>query len=140
MESKALEAKIKHLEFIQLTITRMAANSFLIKGWSVTLIAALAVLSAKDARVSFIVIAFFPATTFWGLDSYYLRQEKLFRKLYDSVRVKSEQEIDFSLDTKPFEKQVDSWLRVAFSKTLMAFHLAALGAILVITICVAVIE
>jgi hypothetical protein len=36
-----MEAKHKHLDFIQLTITRMAANSFLLKGWCVTLIAAL---------------------------------------------------------------------------------------------------
>ena len=31
------ENKRKHLEFIQQVITRMNANSFLIKGWAVTL-------------------------------------------------------------------------------------------------------
>ncbi len=29
--------KIKHLEFIQLTITRMNVNSFLVKGWCLVL-------------------------------------------------------------------------------------------------------
>ena len=32
-----MEQKIKHLEFIQTTINRMAGNSFLLKGWTVTL-------------------------------------------------------------------------------------------------------
>ncbi len=35
----------KHLEFLQAVITRMAGNSFLIKGWSVTLVAALLALT-----------------------------------------------------------------------------------------------
>ena len=33
--------KIKHLEFIQSTITRMNQNSFQIKGWMITLVSAL---------------------------------------------------------------------------------------------------
>jgi hypothetical protein len=39
--------KIKHLEFIQGVITRMNANSFQIKGWSVTITAALLALYAS---------------------------------------------------------------------------------------------
>ena len=40
--------KLKHLEFIQAAINRMAGNLFMLKGWSVTLIAALFALAAKD--------------------------------------------------------------------------------------------
>ena len=32
------ENKLKHLEFIQNIITRMNSNSFVIKGWSITLV------------------------------------------------------------------------------------------------------
>jgi len=32
-------SKIAHLGFIQATITRMGTNSFMIKGWAVTLVA-----------------------------------------------------------------------------------------------------
>ena len=127
-----MEAKLKHLEFVQQTITRMAANSFFLKGWSITLISALAVLAQKDTNTNFWVIALVPATTFWGLDGYFLRQEKLFRKLYDSVRIKSEAEIDFSMDVSPFQNQVGSWLRLVFSSTLVAFHLTILLAVLLI--------
>ncbi len=43
-----MENKIKHLEFIQIVITRMNVNSFFLRGWSVTLVAALFALAAKD--------------------------------------------------------------------------------------------
>jgi hypothetical protein len=33
------ESELKHLEFIQGVIARLANNSFLLKGWSVTLVA-----------------------------------------------------------------------------------------------------
>ena len=46
----ANENKIKHLEFIQLTIIRMNVNSFLVKGWLITLVAAVFVLSQKDTN------------------------------------------------------------------------------------------
>lgn len=45
------EKKLKHLEFLQNVITRMNSNSFMIKGWAITLVSALFVLAAKDANV-----------------------------------------------------------------------------------------
>ena len=47
----------KYLEFIQQTITRMANNSFLLKGWTVTLSAAIFALAAKDADTSPALVA-----------------------------------------------------------------------------------
>ena len=41
--------KLKHLEFIQGIITRMANNSFMLKGWAVTLVAGIFALSSKDS-------------------------------------------------------------------------------------------
>ena len=34
---------------------------------------------------------------FWILDSYYLQQERLYRELYDDVRLQTEEKIDFSM-------------------------------------------
>jgi len=34
-----MENKVKHLEMIQAVIARMATNSFMFKGWAVTLVA-----------------------------------------------------------------------------------------------------
>ena len=71
--------KIKHLEFIQSTITRMNQNSFQIKGWMITLVSALLALYASSENVIYILIAIAPAVVFWFLDAYYLQQERRFR-------------------------------------------------------------
>jgi hypothetical protein len=115
-----MEAKLKHLEMIQSVITRMAGNSFLLKGWTVTLVSALFVLSEVDKNQNFVLLALLPAMAFWGLDSYYLRQERLFRKLYDKVRTLDPVSIDFSMNTTGL--QVQSVPRVMFSVSQFWFH------------------
>ena len=100
-----MENKIKHLEFIQSIINRMANHSFLMKGWAITLVAALFALASKDANKKYIVIAFLPVIIFWILDGYFLSRERLFRRLYDKVRNLDEKEIDFSMDISKFEER-----------------------------------
>jgi hypothetical protein len=116
------ESKLKHLEFIQSVINRMAGNSFLLKGWSVTLVSALFVLAAKDSNKKYIVVAYFPVLVFWILDAYFLSQERLFRNLYDGVRRKTENDVDFSMDTQPFADSRTRWRVALFSKTLFVFY------------------
>jgi hypothetical protein len=52
------EKKIKHLEFLQNVITRMNSNSFLIKGWTVTIVSALFALASKDANINYILVSY----------------------------------------------------------------------------------
>ena len=121
-----------HLSQIQLTIIRIAANSFLIKGWSVTLVAALFALASVDTRQEFAWLALLPAVTFWTLDGYYLRQERLFHKLWDSVRAAPLGKLSgdtFSMNTEPFEEEVDSRFAVMRSFTLLFFHGAIFAAV-----------
>lgn len=80
------ENNIKHLEMIQGVITRMGTNSFMLKGWAVTLVAGLFALSDKKTDQGFFLIAYMPTVLFWILDSYYLLQERRFRVIYDKVR------------------------------------------------------
>ena len=103
------EKKLKHLEFIQAVVNRMSGNSFLLKGWSVTLVAALFALAAKDSNKNYIVVAYFPVLIFWLLDAYFLSQERLFRSLYEAVSKTSEDHIDFSMSTEPFENSKNNW-------------------------------
>ncbi len=131
-----MENKIRHLEIIQGVINRMANNSFLLKGWSVVLVAALFALAAKDSSAGFIYLAYFPAIAFWSLDGYFLRQERLYRKLYDKVRTQKEEEIVFSMNTFEFNKEVSCWFCTCFSPTLRIFHGAILGTILIVIIIV----
>jgi hypothetical protein len=71
-----MENKRAHLEMIQGVINRMAGNSFLLKGWTITLVAALFALAQKESNPMFMYLAYFPSTVFWALDAYYLRQER----------------------------------------------------------------
>ena len=128
-----MESKIRHLEMIQAIIDRMARNSFMLKEWTVLAVSALFVLAVGVSGCPLnCLIALFPTTAFWLLDGYYLWQERLFRKLYDKVRVLDEEDVDFSMNTSSVVPEVDRWLSVTFSKTLVGFY----GAVLA-TICVA---
>ncbi len=117
-----MEAKMKHLEFIQSIINRMARNSFFLKGWSVTLVAAIFALSAKDSNATLVPVAYMPAIIFWFLDAYFLRQERLYRNLYDHVRQLNEHNIDFNLNATMYSTPKDSYFAVMFSITLRMFH------------------
>lgn len=93
-----MENKHKHLEMIQGVINRMANNSFLLKGWTVTLVAGIFALASKDANKIYFLITYVPIVVFWVLDAYYLYQERLYRKLYDKVCKTAEGDIDFSMN------------------------------------------
>jgi len=121
------EDQRKHLELIQAVITRMAGNSFLIRGWSVTLVSALFALAAKDAARAFVIVSYFPCVMFWCLDAYYLSQERKFRSLYEAVR--KAHSTDFGMNTKATEQPRDSWSFAFFSKTILIFHGAILAVI-----------
>jgi hypothetical protein len=129
-----MEEKLKHLEIIQNVINRMAGNSFRLKGWSVTLTAAIFALAAKDGNANLIPVAYFPVLIFWFLDAYFLHQEGLYRKLYDTVRVKDRSQIDFSMDTTPFQGDVAPYLKVMFSITLRCFHGALLLSVIIVNL------
>lgn len=127
-----METKLKHLEFVQTVINRMAGNSFLLKGWSVTLVSAVFVLAVKDGNASVIPVAYLPVLVLWFLDAYFLRQERLYRKLYDAVRALPDDQIDFSLDASKYSTAVAGYLATIWSITQRWFH----GVLLLVVIAV----
>ena len=129
-----MESKLKHLEMIQAVVNRMANNSFLLKGWSVTLISALLALAAANSDRRFVYVAVLPLLMFWLLDAYFLRQERLFRKLYDRVRMLDANAIDFSMNTMPYVKDTASWIGVMFSRTLLIFYGALFIGVVIIAV------
>lgn len=127
------ENKRQHLKMIQGVINRMAGNLFFLKGWAITLIAALFALAAKDTNLKYIIVAYFPVLIFWILDGYFLSQERLFRDLYNDVRKRDEKDIDFSMDAKEYRKnERNSWLCSMFSSTLLWFYIPLIVVMLVI--------
>lgn len=128
-----MENKLKHLEFIQGAINRMAGNLFFLRGWTITLIAALLALLVKWTNPDYIFIVYFLVIIFWILDGYFLSQERLFRALYNHVRKLDEKDIDFSMNTEEYKKdKKNSWLRAMFSPTLIVFYLSLIGVALLI--------
>ena len=115
----------------------MAGNLFLLKGWSITLIAALFALAAKDSNQAYAALAYFPLLMFWTLDGYFLSQERCFRALYDHVRTLNESQIDFSMDTRPFKSEYrNTWSGAMLSRTLLVYYVSLAAILLVLMVLV----
>ena len=118
----------KEIDLIQGVINRMANNSFLLKGWTITIIVAVLALT-KDTLVTndvtyFSLILLIPLVVFWYLDAFFLHKERCYIKLYDWVienRLKTE-EFQYNLNYRRFEKKVDSILKIMWSDTLLTFY------------------
>ncbi len=113
----------KHLDYIQNTINRMANNSFLIKGWTITFISLLFILAVRESNIWLLALSLLPLFCFWGLDAYYLKQEKLFRELYDLVRAGKINE-PFTMNVKKYvnKKKVMNWFLILFSTTIAPIY------------------
>ena len=121
---KIMENKIEHLKMVQNTISRMSANSFNLKGWSITLITGLVALHKNSLAIISPLLFLLPLLVFWGLDAYYLYQERLFRRLYDKVR---RNEIS-NFEMNPFcDNTIDKkiqWFQCLLSHTELAFYIS----------------
>lgn len=73
---KKIEARIEHLKMIQTNISRMASNSFIVKGWSVTSIGAIYAfwLTSKNNYLLWLILGV--TILFWFHDAYYLIRGK----------------------------------------------------------------
>lgn len=117
------EKKLKHLEFIQNTITRMSTNSFIIKGWVITLVSALFALAAKESNPKFALITYVAIPLFWYLNGFFLMQERRYRALYDIVRIEEEDKIDFRMDAKSFNSGKNTLISSVFSKSIWPLYI-----------------
>lgn len=116
----------KEIDLIQGCINRMSNNSFLLKGWTISINGVILALFSKNINKFFIGLIIILITfIFWRLDAYYLRLEKMFRKLYEwklETRKKGNEENFYSLNTEKFEREVSGILKTMFSKTLFLFY------------------
>lgn len=127
----------KEIDLIQSCINRMAQNSFVVKGWMISLVAVIiALLPEKidiDIRV-LCVLAFAVTLCFWYLDAFFLKTEKLYRWKYAWVIQNRPNTLDFAYDLNPHN--CNTWiggadepcvLCVMFSKTLLPLYLLFVG-------------
>lgn len=117
-----VDQKIRFLEMIQSIIGRMASNSFMLKGWAVTLVAGTFALS-KDFQDIFLLIVYVPIILFWFLDSYYLQLERKYRTLYNKVTCQSPKIVDFKLNIeKSSYENKTSYIQCLISITEFGFY------------------
>lgn len=127
------DAQVKHLEFIQSVIARLATNSFLAKGWAITVAGALYGFAVSHLNPWIALLGVVPAVAFWWLDGYFLRAERLFRLLYDDARRPGTKVELFSMNVSPYQSDRHcSWRATIFSPTLRVFYgiLLAIGLII----------
>lgn len=111
----------KEIEIIQSIIRRMAFNSFLIKGWTLTLVVASLLLNHNFEEKW---LGFIPLVVFGFLDAFYLRQEKLFRKLHDWTKDNRLQSDEYIFDTNVEERfgEKVNFISVMCSKAIAPFY------------------
>lgn len=117
-----------HLQFIQNVITRMNANSFQVKTWTVSIIVALAALAVNSKNYIYILISVVPTILFWTLDSYYLQQERKFRGLYKDVVLGNVQL--YLMQINRYREGMYQFSSAFFSKAIINFYGAILASIL----------
>lgn len=109
-EGNKVEIVHKELDLIQSVIQRMANNSFMIKGWAITLFVGL-ISFFKLSKLSDIILGIcllLIVFSFYYLDAFFLWTERKYRDLYKDV-IQKRQNNDFnnlySLSTQPYEKE-----------------------------------
>jgi hypothetical protein len=126
------EAHLKHLEMIQAVIARMAQNSFVIKGWSITLVSALIAFGGEKSDPRYAILAVAAALVFWGLDAYYLQLERRFRLLYDDAASRDMGTLSLNAST-----YASPYFQALVSPAVVLPHSLVVGLALVVPLCLA---
>lgn len=129
----------KEIDLIQACINRMAQNSFMVKGWTISLVAVVLALLPESFDLRGLCLVGIVATAcFWFLDAFFLRTEKLYRWKYDWViakRLKTDENcynLDpynsemWLFDEDGVQKQIPSIPKIMFTKTLIPIYLPLL--------------
>lgn len=137
----SIEEIHKEIDLIQACITRMAQNSFVIKGWFVSIYAVILALLPERVNMFLLCISLVAVNViFWYLDGFFLRTEKIYRKIYDWVlaeRPQNNRELMYQLNPIKFKgkiEEVESICTVMWSKTLRWFYLIPLVIVIVVYI------
>jgi len=125
----------KEIDLIQSCISRMAQNSFVVKGWTITLVAVVLALLPERFNSNLLSLIGIVATLcFWYLDGFFLRTEKLYRWKYEWVIENRLVNKLYFYDLNPYNQKM--WkvnddgnslkkpkiLRVMFTKTLTPIY------------------
>lgn len=116
----------KEIDLIQECIRRMSHNSFIVKGWALTVLAGVTAFTHGDNFKDVVLLicsTAIPFVCFWFLDAFFLHTERKYRKMYDIMlekRKKGDTSNQFELNPKHIS--VDSFGKTLFSTTLLIFY------------------
>jgi hypothetical protein len=120
------EGLYKEIDLIQGCINRMSQNSFMLKGWALTVFAGVTAFTKGENLSSLLTIIFtmiVPYTCFWLLDSFFLQTEKKYRRLYHQVITKRKLgNLEGQFDLNPNQVETECYLKSLFSLTLLVFY------------------
>lgn len=123
----------KELDIIQSIINRMANNSFLVKGWAMTLVSGLLafgkdVILADKSGVYYLIMMLGILVPFWWLDAYYLKQERAFRKLYDNAirDPQAKERLQYSLNPQSKHKEIKGTTATMMTGAVSYFYIPLL--------------
>lgn len=130
------ETLYKEIDLIQSCITRMAQNSFMVKGWLITILAVVFALLPERVNLRFLcLLSFIIILCFWYLDGFFLKAELLYRWKYEWVISQRLNSTEYVFDLNPYNKKMwlpntdneekaePSIIGVMFSKTLLPLYL-----------------
>lgn len=134
MEPK--EVLLKEIEIIQNRIEKVEKTSFVIKGWVITMVAAVVALLPEKVNETILgIIVLVSVIAFWYLDAFFLKVDKGYRWKYNWVINNRLDSNDYCLDLDPYNKdtllnpdksrsnKLPCVLRLMFTKTLIVFYL-----------------
>ena len=114
------EDRRKHLEFVQGVIARLAQSSATAKGWSLTIVGADFGFAAFRQQWYLLSVGVVIIVWFSFLDMYYLHQERLFRDLYNAVRLN---QVDaFNMDISSY-REPKKWFDAYMSISVFWFYI-----------------
>lgn len=129
-KQQRLEVLSKEASIIQSIIKRKSTDSFMIKGWTVTLIVATLILQGEKLQV---LVAFIPLLSFWFLDAYYQQQMSMYKKLYQwdiTNRINTDEYL-FDMNAKGrFKDKVPSRPQIMLADKLISFY----GSMIILTV------
>lgn len=120
----------KELDLIQEIINRMARNSFIIKGWMISLTSILFTFVVNkelslSENIFLLIFLLVEIITFWYLDAFYLHKERCYIQLYNHLisSPNRENRVLYSLNYRPFISKVGNVRKVMWSITIVWIYI-----------------
>lgn len=120
-----LEVLHKEIDLIQNCINRISSQSFLLKGWFLTIfVASFSYYLEKKQSIEIGYLILGMNFLFWTLDTHFIRIERMYRKGYEVVIGQPNQinRIVYDLDPKKYKHLVDGHFTTMTSWSLLYFY------------------